>query len=214
MTAKQNVATRKRGRETRESLMNAGLNLMANQGYHRMKVSDVVEKTGVTQASFYWYFKSKLQMALEVIDAGRIKLVEVVQRGYREEHGTLDDMLKNSEKLLIDLIEFSEANRDFMIVLLSRGHGADPKVDDAISETRKEFFDALYRNIARAQELQMLPDKGDAQLKAVFLHRLIEGAIEWRLFGNGYDINHCDKSDVNEFAQQLVKFEFFGLTGK
>lgn len=197
--------------DTKTALMKAGLNLIASNGYHRMKVSDVVHSAGLTQASFYWYFKSKLEMALEVIKDGRQKLLEVIKTGYREEHASVEDMLTNSKHLVLRLLEFAEQHRDFMVVLIARGHGADPKLDSAISETRKDFFNALKRNVSRAQELNMLPQSANLELTSVFLHRLIEGAIEWRLFGHDYQDNVSHEIDNETFAAQLVDFEFFGL---
>lgn len=196
---------------TKNALLRAGLHLMADRGYHRTKVSDVVRHSGVTQGSFYWYFNSKLDMAIEVICEGRKKLLSVIERGYREESASLESMLRNSEELACDLIRFADTNREFMIILLARGHGADPKVDDAITETRQAFFDALSRNVKRARELGMLPQTKDTELKAVFLHRLMEGAIEWRLFGHGFDLHYDDATSVEDFAHSLVRFEFYGL---
>lgn len=212
MSTRNDVNSRKRGKETRESLINAGLSLMADHGYHRMKVSDIVEKSGVTQASFYWHFRSKQEMVVEVIETGREELVKVIQKGYREEAGTFEDMLNSSENLVVRLISFAKENKDFMFVLLSRGHGAEPKIAEAITKTRKEVYSQLLKNIKRAQDLKMLPEKQNTRLKAFFLHRLIEGAIEWRLFGNEFDVNHNHESDAREFARQLVRLEFFGLT--
>lgn len=202
---------RERSIATKNALITAGLRLIASQGYHRTKVSDIVRAGHVTQGSFYWYFKSKLEMALEVIESGRREMIEVLKAGYRETPASVDDMIANSERLIRDLLAFARHNREFMLILLARGHGADPKIDEAIGRARQSVYEALRRNVTRATELGMLPEAGPIDQRAAFLHRLLEGSIEWWLFGNAYDLDHEPEVAPGELARRLARFEFFGL---
>jgi AcrR family transcriptional regulator len=51
------------GRETWETLLEAGRKVFAERGYHRTRVGDVAEAAGVSRAAFYRYFEDKEGLA-------------------------------------------------------------------------------------------------------------------------------------------------------
>jgi AcrR family transcriptional regulator len=51
------------GRKTWEALVDAGRKVFVERGYHRTRVSDVVETAGVSRGVFYRYFETKDQLA-------------------------------------------------------------------------------------------------------------------------------------------------------
>ena len=52
---------------TRATLVDAGLQIMLEKGYHHTGIQDVLQAAGVPKGSFYYYFPSKEAFALEVI---------------------------------------------------------------------------------------------------------------------------------------------------
>lgn len=52
----------------REKIVQAGLDLFHREGFNRSSVEDVTDLAGVPKGSFYNHFKSKEDLALEVID--------------------------------------------------------------------------------------------------------------------------------------------------
>ena len=67
--------------DTREQILNTALQLFAEQGYHKTKISDIVKTVGVAQGTFYWYFKSKEAIALEIIKNGQEELLQFIAKG-------------------------------------------------------------------------------------------------------------------------------------
>lgn len=193
--------------------MGFALELFARKGYHNTKVSDVVKSAGVTQGTFYWYFQSKEQLALELIAGGEQKLTEVIQQGYRKHAGTVDDMVKSSARLLTDLFEFADRNRYLMALLLIKGQGADPPVQEAVSQTWIAFEEAFKNNVRRATELGMLPRTEDLSLRVNILVCLITGVLSKWLFGPMHDVNFQSPRSASEMAEETAKFEFRGLLG-
>jgi AcrR family transcriptional regulator len=195
----------------KETLLRHSARLFAVSGYHAAKISDIVRASGVTQATFYWHFQSKLDVALEVITRGRDQMLEVIQHGYRKQPVSIEGMLANTESWLLQLLDFANRNRHFMAILLTRLKGADVQIDQAIVETRSALFSALRNNIDQAVSTGMLPAGMDLDLRAAFVYRLIEGSIEWWLFGNAYQLDHVSSVPARRMAEQLARFEFFGL---
>jgi AcrR family transcriptional regulator len=195
----------------KETLLRNSARLFAVNGYHAAKIADIVRASGVTQATFYWHFQSKLEVALEIIAQGRERMLEVIGHGYRQHAVSVDDMLVNTERWLGQLLDFADRNRYFMAILLSRLKGADGQIDQAIVQTRNALFSALRANVEQAVSTGMLPAGVAPDLRAALVYRLIEGSMEWWLFGEAYQLDHVPPISAGDMAGQLARFEFFGL---
>ncbi|MED3561701.1 TetR/AcrR family transcriptional regulator [Bacillus xiapuensis] len=195
--------------DRREQILKISLRQFAKNGYHKTKISDIVREAGVAQGTFYWYFKSKEAIALEIIQNGQIHFLEVVAQGYRQTTGSVQDAIKSSEKLFEDLFNFAENNKD-LIELLLKGVESEDSVYQLINETWVKIEEAFQRNIKRATELGILPEK-DPSLQSALLISLIEGTLLRWLFGP--KDSTLTKKTANELAKEMVRFEFFGLLG-
>ncbi len=194
-------------------MMGAALELFACKGYHSTKISDVVKAAGVSQGTFYWYFQSKEQLVLELIEDGKEKLIHVIEQGYRKHAGTADDMVRSSARLLTELFAFADRNRELMAFLLIKGQGADPPVREAVSQTWITFEEAFKNNMLRAVELGMLPRTHDLPLRASILVCLITGVLSKWLFGPMHEVDFRSAYSPAEIAEETAKFEFRGLLG-
>jgi len=202
-----------RDRDRQQQLMNAALELFARKGYHNAKVSDVVKISGVSQGTFYWYFESKEQLAVQLIEEGKQNLIKVIEQGYRKDAGSVNDMLESTTRLLTDLFEFANQNRYLMAFLLIKGQGADPSVREAVSQTWIAFEEAFNKNVKRALELGMLPDTVDWPLRVNILVALITGVLAKWLFGPMHDVDFKSVYTPLEMAVETARFEFGGLLG-
>jgi AcrR family transcriptional regulator len=197
--------------DRRVQILDIALQQFAENGYHKTKVSDIVRKAGVAQGTFYWYFKSKEAIALELIMNGQANLLEVVSQGYRQSGGTVQDAINASEKLFEDFFTFSKTNQYFIKFLL-KGMETEDSVQLAIMETRQKVEEAFQQNIKRATELGILPVK-DPSIQSSLLMSLVEGMLERWLFSPVSTHSNLHKKSARELAQEMVKFEFFGLLG-
>ncbi len=53
---------------TKTALLEAGTRIMLTKGYNNTGIQEVLEATGVPKGSFYYYFDSKEDFALQIID--------------------------------------------------------------------------------------------------------------------------------------------------
>jgi AcrR family transcriptional regulator len=199
--------------DRRHQLMSCALELFAKKGYHNTKISDVVKSAGVSQGTFYWYFESKEQLTLELIDGGKEGLTKVIGQGYRKHAGSVEDMVRSSAWLLTDLFEFADQNRYLMALLLIKGQGADPPVREAVSQTWISFEEAFKSNVERAVELGMLPQFKDISLRVNILVSLITGVLSKWLFGPMHDVDFQSNYDSVQIAEETARFEICGLLG-
>ena len=197
--------------DRRGQILEIALQLFAENGYHKTKVSDIVREAGVAQGTFYWYFKSKEEIALEIIKTGQNNLLEVVSQGYRQKDGAVQDAVTASEKLFTDFLTFSQENKPLMEIIL-KGIETEDSVKAAIIDTRQKLEDAFQNNIKRAAELGILPVK-DPSIQSAMLMSLLEGTLARWLFSSGLNHSTLQKKTAQELAREIVRFEFFGLLG-
>ncbi|UVI30739.1 TetR/AcrR family transcriptional regulator [Paenibacillus spongiae] len=196
----------------REQLLAVAVERFAKYGYHSTKISDIVAQAGVAQGTFYWYFKSKEAIALEIIRVGREGLLMVIERGYPTQNGSVQIMVQGSQRLLKDIFQFGQENRYFMELLLTEG-GADETIRQGVRDTRIAMEEAFRRNIERAIEFGMLPKSSDMHMRAALLMSLIEGVMARWLFGPVHPESDLAQRSAEQLAAETVQFEFFGLLG-
>lgn len=197
---------------TKEQLLQIAARFFAQQGYRQTKISDIVKQAGVSQGTFYWHFKSKEAVALEIIDAGKQRLLEVIQQGYRQQQAEVQDMVKASAHLFEGIFDFSRNNPYLMEILLT-GSGGDEAIRQAAFETRIAVEDAFRRNMARAVELGMLPRTANVDVRAALLVSMLEGLIGRWLFGPLHPQSSIQELSVQALAMETAQFEFYGLLG-
>ncbi|WP_145051773.1 TetR/AcrR family transcriptional regulator [Paenibacillus xylanexedens] len=200
------------GEDRRNQIIRIALERFATQGYHQTKISDIVREAGVAQGTFYWHFKSKEAIASEIVLTGREKLLEAIGQGYRKDAGTVEDMVKASERLFTDLFTFAANNRYFMELLL-KGIVTEDAVRRLVEETRNAVETAFRHNMERAMELGMLPKSMDIPLRAALLVSMIEGMITRWLFGSEDLHNAFSSMTASSLAAEAASFEFYGLLG-
>lgn len=193
--------------------MQIALEKFARSGYHQTKISDIVQEAGVAQGTFYWHFKSKEAIALEIIETGKEQLLQAIAQGYRQDPGDIADMVQASEALFHRLFDFAAENRHLMEILLM-GNGADQTIRNSISNTRNAMEQAFRRNIERAIELKMLPEGIEVELRAALLMSMFDGLISRWLFGSEEIHTKVAQASAQQLASELASFEFYGLLGR
>jgi TetR/AcrR family transcriptional regulator, transcriptional repressor for nem operon len=73
LTTRTSQATRgaiklRGGETTREALVTAAMHLMHVHGYNGTSLDDVLRETGVGKGNFYYYFRSKEELAFAILD--------------------------------------------------------------------------------------------------------------------------------------------------
>jgi len=198
--------------DRKSQLIDIALEQFANNGFDGTKISDIVAAADVSQGTFYWYFKSKEGIVIEIIQWSSKELLQVVGRGYRTNGGTVQDSVEASRDLFIQLFNFAEKNRYFMEILL-KGMYSQPAIQSELDAIRWAIQAAFTRNIKRAVELQILPKITHPERQAAFLLSLVEGVISRWLIHKEKGESSFEGMTSEELAEEMVRFEFFGLIG-
>ncbi|GIW48338.1 MAG: putative HTH-type transcriptional regulator YxaF [Deltaproteobacteria bacterium] len=164
---------------SREKILKAASELFHERGFQQTSVDEIVEKSKVTKSNFYYHFKSKEELALEILDA-RIKNFEedfissVLKNPSIPPAQRLENFYKRVEKLHQSLncrkgcpfgnlaIEMSDLNEKFRIRL---------------SRFFKSWESALENCVREGIERGEFRKDIDPKLIASLILSQIEGAI-------------------------------------
>ncbi len=162
--------------ETKQRLLEAGMAMLLERGYHGLGIQALLEETGIPKGSFYHHFSSKEDFALQVVD---LYMQEV--------HQGLDECLGDTDCPPLERVRgFFEATRDkyredgYLGCLLG-GLGQElsgvsevfqRKIDWCLSQIAKRVAACLEE----ARERNELPRDSDPQQLANLLVDCWEGA--------------------------------------
>lgn len=201
--------TMKISKEQRKAqLVEIALEQFATNGYTKTKISDIVAQANVSQGTFYWYFKSKAEIASYILERGNVQIIHLIAIGYRDTKVPVAQSVNSSTKLFEALFQFAEDNQFFMM-LLFKGLRTEPQLHDQITRIKKDMENAFAHNIEQAQKFQMISQNREPKLQALFIMSLIEGVlIRW--LDNDDTLSNLA---LTELVEKTVQFEFFGIFG-
>lgn len=81
--------------ETKEKLLNSAKKLFSERGYYETRVSDIVADAGLSQGTFYLYFKSKEDIFKELVKNMSQKILKLLKE-YASKEDNVEDIIKNS----------------------------------------------------------------------------------------------------------------------
>ena len=65
---------------TREMLVHVGTEVLTEKGYSAVGVDEILQRTGISRCSFYYYFKTKEGFGAELIDRYRHFITQKLER--------------------------------------------------------------------------------------------------------------------------------------
>ncbi len=162
----------------KEVILLAGMEVMKAKGYNGTSVKDIVDAAGVPKGSFYNYFASKEQFALDAIDYAAGEFRDLSQR-----------VLKDSGRCPLERIKdyfrngISCACEDQFKVGCFLGNLCQ-EMSDASDPIRQRLDQILSRNskliadvIAEGQVSGAVSSEMDADMAAEFIFNAWEGAL-------------------------------------
>lgn len=140
------MARPRRSQNTREALLDEGVRVLIEQGYHGTGIQQVVDRVNVPKGSFYNYFKSKEHFGAEVIrhHTGRLlaRMDSILEAGEQDPLAVLRRYYSSG------LATYEEDGTKDGCLLCNLGAelgGSSTLCGDAVSEA----FQAEHRKLAR-----------------------------------------------------------------
>jgi AcrR family transcriptional regulator len=142
MTAREKASV-----ERRQQILAAAMTCFMRKGYHQATMDDIVVESGLSKGTLYWYFKSKKELFLALVQS----IMQQIEFGWQ---AAIDDSTKSAtEKLLLITalfrVELGEMAPFFGIMMeawaLTRH---DPDVEELVKGMYTPYLDIMSQIIA------------------------------------------------------------------
>ncbi len=91
--------------ETRKSqILEAAMKVFSRQGFHEARMDDIVQESGLSKGALYWYFKSKDEVILAILDSLFAREISGL-KDLQEKEGPASDLLREFMQLTIDELQ-------------------------------------------------------------------------------------------------------------
>ncbi|AJY70513.1 TetR family transcriptional regulator [Geobacter sulfurreducens] len=164
--------------ETRATIIRIGTDLISRQGFNATGIDAVLKEAGVPKGSFYYYFRSKEEFGLAVIDHFAERYDQRLDTFLNDEEVTPLNRIRNYLESALARLEQNQCSKGCLIGNLGQEladqHERFRGRLDEIFRSWKERFAACLREAQRAGELARELDAGVA---AGFILSGLEGAI-------------------------------------
>jgi AcrR family transcriptional regulator len=158
----------RRGRDTRQSLQQAALDVFYRDGYINARVGDVATQAGVSTGAFYRYFVDKRHIMLSIVE-------EFFETAREEVHATFDpaDPLASVTRSTELFFTFYRDNRRLFRLAIEVGQ-ADPPVEQLRLDASEIWYRRIAKMLERAKALDLTLDDFDPKTTAALLGGMAE----------------------------------------
>ena len=166
----------KRNQNIREHLLNQGVSILINQGYHGTGIKEILDRVKVPKGSFYNYFESKEHFGAEVIRQYARQIIANMDAGLNDpEKDALDALKQFFER---EILRHSEAREGCLIGNLGAELGDSSELcRQAMSESLEIMQQRFVRVLTKAQKQGTVRRDLTAEELASILLNAYEGAL-------------------------------------
>ena len=162
---------------TREQLLEAGLETLHKRGFNATGVQDIVDAAGVPKGSFYNHFASKDALGAEVVQLYAEKSAERRRMLQDTAVAPLLRLRRYFEGLNALGVPSGYASGCLLGNFASEVSGQSPAIRDCLAMAFGDWTDAVAAVIAEAQQAGAVPRKLPASALATSLIDAWEGAV-------------------------------------
>jgi len=188
----------------KDQIMNAAQAVVVSKGYDQSRMDDIVEKAQLSKGAIYWYYKSKKDVYLSLIDYWFNEYSAGVLRCLEDKNSS-SEQLRSLFEYFVD--QFDQNPDTFKIMVeFWRTSGLDPDFNDKLQEIYSQFLEYIIDIIKNGIESGEFKEV-DPRITALSILINIEGIHWFTLF---------DKSGVeaHEYINTISNFILNGLKKK
>ena len=156
---------------TREMLVHVGTEVLTEKGYSAVGVDEILQRTGISRCSFYYYFKTKEGFGAELIDRYRLSITQKLERCLSDTSLFVGEV--RDEMARTDCRSGCLAGK-----LAQEVNTLPENFREQLSAVFAEWQDVFARGLKRAQETGEISPELDCASTAAFFWYGWEGALQ------------------------------------
>ncbi len=125
----------------RAEILDAASKVVSEKGYHRTRIEDIAQETGMAQGLFYRYFDNKRDLFSEMLDRVIARITEGIMS---DAPGTSDNLEEYTEQLkrgLDNLFKILVEDPFISRLLIHEAQGIDDEMNRKVQKTLDLFAD-------------------------------------------------------------------------
>ena len=108
-------------KDTRYRILNAAINIFSKKGYHNTRVDEIVEASETSKGGVYFYFPSKLDIFLGLVDEFANLLEFRISQSIDHHNGGIERVDAALRTCLITFQEYRELSKIFLVQAVGLG---------------------------------------------------------------------------------------------
>lgn len=194
---KEIIAVTSTEKSTRETLLDAAVELMSVKGYHGMSMSDIEKATGLGRSSIYHHVASKEALLAEICDASTRRQADIAKRIVAEQVNAEAALYELVKALLWEIINF----RERALVSLREINFLKGDYRKAVLKNRQEYESYWATVLNRAVEQKIIKSCSDFDLNAML--GMINYSAVW--------LGNAPKMSLENMADRFTNLILNGL---
>lgn len=192
----------------KEELILAATRVFANKGYHNTAISDIVKEAGVSQGTFYNYFKSKRDAFESLINQLINEFYNTFSTFPIKKVENMDEYINAQRLLAKKAIQVITKRREMARILFWESIGLDRDFNQRIMDIQNLFIELSTMYINHGISIGIVREGINPEMSAIFV---ISGLwnLAFRWLYDQYSIE-----DVTEQINAVLDDHFYGILKK
>lgn len=176
--------------EAKRKIVDAGLHVLAEKGYHKTTMDDVADRLGISKGTLYLYFKSREELFRAIVEGHQGRVGEVLKKIFSG--GKLPDFTNIPEDQSLSREEFMH----LWIELLSEST-RDEWIRETIADNIEKRIQMIREILEEQTRKGAINAKGDLRSKSIATLAVLMGIIFLRIL-------KFDESELNQISRKSL----------
>ena len=183
-----------------QALIDAAVQVIAENGYHNDQISRIAQAAGVAGGTVYLYFKNKQDLLISVFQ----ERLGCLMRESEAKLAEVGDPRQQLHSFIRGHYEALAKDPAFATVTQVELRQSDPEIRMAISRIMKDYFGVIDRIVARGQEQGLFrPDVNPRLIRNLIFGTLDQNVTAWVLSGRRSDLTAMAEPTYRLFADGI-----------
>jgi AcrR family transcriptional regulator len=195
------IPKQERSRETKLSIINAGLKLFSEKGFYKTNSKEIAREAGVSIGSFYMYFTDKKALFREVLVDYHRKIKNVLETIDIQEFAQTGNMKAFLQYLINTLIEahtiYPQFHQEVAVMAQS-----DPDIANIIEHSKRESVEITKAMLSAWKDTLRIKDIDAA---AIVVQTSTEELVHTLMFSKS---TVSGERIINELTEMLFRYLF------
>ena len=175
MPASKEISADQRALGTRQRILDAAIHVFARKGYHDTRVDEIVAESSTSKGAVYFYFPSKQDIFMAIVDKFSVLLEGRLEAAMTEELGGVERVSIALQVCLKTFEQYSNLAKVFLV----QAEGLGLAFEDKEIEIHDRFARIIQKYLEEAVQSGEIPEI-DSQVAAyIWMGAIYDIVIRW-----------------------------------